>query len=113
MSRPPASRPLYRLRLWAAKRRRHLNHWTLRLLSSWLERLTKRQLSLLTKAGRLASRLADPEELDSQSLLSTQEELASLMLRFPLGMSSRSDQETLEELQLLCRELTTRLRSRG
>ena len=94
--------PLYSLRLWLAKRRRHLNQWILLKLSRCLERLTKRQLSLLSQRRDL-----------SQSRGSDRKRLLLLNLLFPLSLSSEQDEEMLEDLQLLCRRMSTRLGSRS
>ena len=118
MASRTAASPLYRLRLWMAKRRRHLNHWTLLRRSRWCVSMTKRQLSLLSRQDRLirelSLQLSLPEDQRDSSLQSSlNRQLSQLMLEFPLGLSSPMDQATLEELQLVCRELTTALRRRS
>ena len=99
--------PLYRLRLWMAKRRRHFLQWILRKLFSTLERLTKRQLSLLDKRKNLQLQLSQSQASQQKELEpELQRNLLQLNLQYPVALDQTS---LLEDLQLLSRVLTTKL----
>lgn len=100
---------LYSLRLWIAKRRRHLNQWILRRLFSCLEKLTKRQLSLLSQRERLQSNLSQITEIPSQQFNQWQYQANRLNLQFPIATV---DQMKLEDLQLISREMIMLLSDR-
>ena len=101
--------PMYRIRLAAANTRRKLLRWTLLRLFSWFVRITKRQLSLLTQRETALRELRTPGLTDERRT-----ELRTIFwmtnLRLPMTLQSPSQQDMLEDLQLVCRAISTDLR---
>ena len=97
---------LYRARLWMAKCRRHLNQWILRRLFKCLEKLTKRQLSLLSQRENLLNQLSQNQDSQQQERLMLERQLLLLNLQYPMALDQTL---LLEDLQLLSRALITKL----
>ena len=100
------------MRMLIAKLRRHRNRRILLRRSRWCVRISKLQLSLLSRrsqAFKMKRELRqDLEDKDRQLLLQRAEtEIQLTNLRLPLNLQSEEEQRVLEDMQLLNRKLIT------
>lgn len=109
-----ASKPRFlSLRRRLSRRLRRIRQWIYRRLFRWLESMTKRQLRMLQEISLsrklLHSRNPSSNHSNRQSLQDTEAKLDTLLLRIPLALDTPEDVQNLEDLQVLCRKLASRL----
>lgn len=110
------------MRMLIAKFRRRRNRRILLRHSRWCVRISKLQLSLLSRRSKV---FKEKQQLGKQAtsdmdkaeylnrLRELDRELENLNLMFPLGLQSEQEQMMLEDMQLLHRNMITVLQNRS